>query len=977
MKKVSFPVSRPRASRRHLRSALFVVLSLSFAATVAFVFSAATVEASKGVQKKRQTAKRRANAPRSSRGATTARSAAKSRKTMAGKFNEPSIGDQADGDEREVIDARQQWFMMQRAYPFDAPPAEGRLKAWLARPKDGVRGKEGNVGAHAAPQEWRSIGPSPTTPAFPNNWGLTSGRLNAIAVHPTAPHIILLGASTGGIWRSTDGGANFVPVSDTHVDLAVGSIAFSKSNPSIVYAGMGDLDNGYFGTGVLKSTDAGATWARVSNGTLPPLGTTAEIEVDPTNPNRVYVLQATRTMATSYNELNPDGALYRNGFYLSEDGGASWRRTLAGRPRDLAIHPANPQILYIGMTLVDALGSIPAGVAGIYKSLDGGATWLPLPIFTATSGATTSDVRIAVTPAAPERLYVISGTRTAIRVDISDNGGLTWSNKPTTGVDPGQFGYNAYIHVAPHDPRTIYVGTRDLYKTTDEGGNWANLTKNFVYNPNNTVNPYPYNPPGFGATSHPDQHAFAFHPANPDIIYIGNDGGISASSNGGGTFASLNSSLTLTQFVGISMHPTDPNISYGGTQDNGTQLRIHGTNTWREFAEGDGGRSIVNVANPSMVFTTYVFGSVSRFTNNGNSGRTVIAENKSFGEPTTGQRIAFYPPMVGNGVDATIYFGTWRLFTCTTCASTPNWTPPAGTLDLTKGVTPQGSDVLSAIGVERKASAQIIYTGSAQGRVMVSTDGGANWTDRTSGLPNRFVESITVDPSNAAVAYVTYGGYGTGHVFRTTDFGASWTNIGGTPGQPTAIPNVPVSAFLIDPVTPTTLYAGSDIGVFRSTDNGATWTTFNHGLLPAVVTGFTTSAGGVIQLSTYGRGAYELTGAAAYTISGSIRNASATPFSGVTVTLTGAKSAATTTDAQGNYSFANLPTGNYTVTPALANHTFAPLSQTFNNLSADQSAVNFTAASSCAYSVVPISPQSFPASGGAGSFQIVTSAGCA
>ncbi|HEY9404595.1 MAG TPA: carboxypeptidase regulatory-like domain-containing protein [Pyrinomonadaceae bacterium] len=1053
MKKINFPASRPRFSHPRLRFAFFLLLSLSFVmASAAFLFSAAPVEASKGVQKRRQADRRRAaNAARARRGA----GAARSRKATAEQINEPSIGDQEDGDEREVIDARQQWFMMQRAYPFDAPPAEGRLKAWLARPKDGGRGKDGGIDARGVAQSWRSIGPSPTTPAFPDNWGVTSGRLNSIAVHPTAPHIILIGAATGGIWRSTDGGANFVPVTDTHVDLAVGSIAFSKSNPSVVYAGMGDLDNGYFGTGVLKSTDAGATWARISNDSLPPLGTTAEIEVDPTNHNRVYVLQASRPTANSYDDpVNYTNNIITRGFYVSVDGGVNWIRTLPGRPRDLAIHPTMPNVLYLGMNGIDPVNGFPSGVAGVYKSLDGGATWLPAPIFTATT-TNLSDVRIAVTPAAPERLYVISGSRTSLRVDISDNGGLTWTSKSASGIDPGQFGYNAYLYVAPNDPNTIYVGTRDVYKSTDGGTTWGSMTKNF------SGTNFTYSP--FNSTTHPDQHAFTFAPNDPNTIYVGNDGGISRSTDGGASFTSLNASLTLTQFVGISMHPTDPSISYGGTQDNGTQRRIVGTNTWREFSSGDGGRSIVNAANPSMVFTTYINGKVNRFINNGNNFSASIAENATFGEPATSPRIAFYPPMVGNGVDATIYFGTYRLFTCTNCdtataTSLPprNWTAPGGTTDLTKGAP----DVLSAIGVERKAAAQVIYTGSAQGRVMVSTDGGANWTDRSSGLPNRFVESLTINPSNAAEAYVTYGGYGTPHVFRTTNFGESWTNIGGTPGQPNAIPNVPVSAFLIDPTTPTTLYAGSDIGVFRSTDKGATWTTFNNGMLPAVVTGFATSAGGVIQLSTYGRGAFELTSTSTYTISGSIRNAAATPFSGVSVALTGAQSATTTTDAQGNYSFPNLPTGNYTVTPSLTHYAFEPTSRTFTNLSADQTAnflissvrysisgritdangnamasvgislggsrnsmtgtdvngnyafdnldaggnytitpakanyaftppsatisnlganqsgVNFTGRLSCAYSVTPISTQSFPASGGAGSFSIVTSAGC-
>lgn len=907
-------------------------------------------------------------------------------------IDEPSIGEQEAGDEREVIDARQHWFMMQRAYPFDTPPAEGRLKAYLTRPKDSGRGKDGTL-ASAAAQTWRSIGPSPTTPAFPNNWGLTSGRINSIAIHPTAPHIILIGAATGGIWRSTDGGANFVPVSDTQVDLAVGSIAFAKSNPSIVYAGMGDLGNGYFGTGVLKSTDAGATWARISNDSLPPLGTTAEIEVDRTNPNRVYVLQATRTLTTSYNILNPDGTIYSNGFYLSEDGGVNWRRTLPGRPRDLAVHPSNPNILYLGMNVVSPLG-VPAGVAGLYKSLDGGASWLPAPIYVAPSGASTSDVRVAVTaaPGYSEHVYVISGLRTAVNISVSNNGGLTWTSKSTTALDPAQFGYNSYIYAAPNDPNTIYIGTRDLYKSDNGGDSWTNLTKNFVFRATN--NDYPYSP--FSSTSHPDQHAFAFAPNDANTLYIGNDGGLSKSSDGGATFQSLNASLTLTQFVGISMHPTDPTISYGGTQDNGTQLRIPGTNTWREFSAGDGGRSIVNAANPSMVFTTYIYGRVYRYTNNGTSGGSVIADNATFGEPATGHRIAFYPPMTGNGVDSTIYFGTYRLFTCTNCDNTSrthpnapaNWSAPGGAKDLTKqeNVNCEASpvptacgDVLSAIGVERKAGAQVIYTGSAKGRVMITQNGGATWTDITSGLPNRFIEHITVDPSNPAVAYVTYGGFGTGHIFRTTNFGANWADIGGTPGQPNAIPNVPVSAFLIDPLKPATLYAGTDIGVFRSTDNGATWATFNNGMLPAVVTGFATSANGMIQLSTYGRGAFELSApTAAYTVNGQVTFGGA-GLGGVTVRLANGQPTppTTTTDANGNYTLADVPGGvNYVLAVSKQDFEFTPQSVPLENLSANRT-VNFTATPLCSYSVSPQGLPSFAASGGAGSFQITSGANCA
>jgi photosystem II stability/assembly factor-like uncharacterized protein len=565
------------------------------------------------------------------------------------------------------------------------------------------------------------------------------------------------------------------------------------------------------------------------------------------------------------------------------------------------IHPGQPEILYLGVNLVDAFNGLAAGPAAVYRSLNGGNTWEPAPIFVAPAGTSTRDVRLAVTPANPDALYVFSGSSTSLSLNVSSNKGLpgTWSGRSVTGVDPAQFGYNSYIRVDPANANNIYLGTRDLYKSTDDGGTWANLTKNFNYRAD--TNTYSYSP--FSSVSHPDQHALAFDPSDPNIIYIGNDGGLSKSTNGGATFQSQNSSFTLSQFIGITMHPIDPNITYGGTQDNGTQVRLAGGNGgWREFAEGDGGHPVVvltpsNPNSPATMFSSYIYGTLRRWPLRGDNSLppadNLRTGNSTFCEPATAARIAFYPPFTSNGVDSTLYFGTSRLFISTDLGS--SWTPNCGAAATATDLTKGAPDVLSAIGVERRAGAQVIYTGSAQGRVMVTRDRGANWTDVTAGLPNRFVESLTIDPANAAIAYLTFGGYGTGHVFRTTNFGQSWTDIGGTPGLSTSIPNVPVSAFLIDPVNPTTLYAGSDIGVFRSLDNGATWETFNQGMLPAVVTKFATGANGAIQLSTYGRGAYELT------------------------------------------------TG---------------------------------ASSSCSYSVNPESAPLFPASGGQGSFNIVTGAGC-
>ncbi|MCA1614030.1 MAG: hypothetical protein LC800_07740, partial [Acidobacteria bacterium] len=860
MKRPSSPVTQSRAA-----ACLFARAATALLFTLALL--APTLAAPAARQRAGSPQKRRANVSKKTKAAPVRKSAAKrgGEARPGGRASLLQAPTQEQEIESDDADKRENWFYFERAYPSGEIPADARRRAWESRP-----GREkGGKALPLSQSVWMPIGPAPTEGIAPAGWGATSGRINAIAVHPTSPNVVLVGASTGGIWRSADGGANFAPVSDSQVDLAVGALAFAPSNPNVVYAGMGDLDNSYVGTGVLKSTDAGQTWGRVNDASFPAQGFVTDIAVDPTNPNRVYVTQDL--------SLIPGGApttgyaFLAGGVYVSNDGGVTWQRTLRGRARSLATHPTNPQIVYAATRVTDPpTTGVPYG---IFKSTDAGQNWSLVyasPFIDPAVPVTlqTRDIQVAVTPAAPENLYVYVGRTTngtVIHVAVSTDGGANWSSRGTANIDRGQFGYNTYIKVSPADPNTIYIGGRDIYKATN--GNqpapaWTNITKNFHNPPNYGT----YNP--FLSNTHPDQQAFAFDPTNANVVYAGNDGGISKSVDAGATFASLNQTLSLTQFVHLSLHPTDASVSFGGTQDNGTQRRLEGTSRWKEFSSGDGGRSVINPSDPQMVFTTYIRGRVNRHANNGLNFTGTIAETTTF-ESGSAARVGFYPPLVGNGVDHRLYLGTWRLFVCTDCNDTrkcavpgptacgnpsvgipvipPSWVSPAPTTDLTKG----GSDVLETIAVAR-ANPNVIYTGSRQGRAMVSADGGANWTDVTAGLPNRVIKSITIDPAGTSTAYLTVSGYGSGHVFRTTNSGASWADISNN------LPNVPANAFLIDPLNASTLYVGTDIGVFRSTDGGASWDTFNTGMPPAVVTAFAAQANGRIQAATYGRGAYEL-----------------------------------------------------------------------------------------------------------------------
>jgi photosystem II stability/assembly factor-like uncharacterized protein len=726
-------------------------------------------------------------------------------------------------------EGRNDWFTFQRTYPGNVIPPDARLKAWEAQPEF-----ELNSFVPQAGPMWHPIGPSPTVSTWANAWGPTSGRVNSIAVSPVNSQLVVVGSATGGIWRSTDGGDSFVPVSDDQVDLAVGSLAFSKSNPSIVYAGMGDTKVGYLGSGVLKSTDEGRTWARVSNGSLPSPGTISKLEIDSANPNRVLVAQ--------YSKVSID-KITSSGVFVSVDGGVNWSRKLAGAARDVVIDPGNLHTIYAGLSRIEK-DSDP--LFGLYRSTDDGTTWSPL--FTAQYELSKRrDIRVAIGTGTPRAVYAyfggIIGESADAHLRVSTDAGATWAERSLAGVDIAQIGYNTYLEADPRDPLTIYIGSRDVYRSSDGGASWANLTRNFY----DGGSGFEYAPGGSNA--HADQHALAFSATSPNELYLGNDGGVSKSTNGGATFYSMNSTLTLTQFIGITVHPTNPAISYGGTQDNGTQQRSANSASWSEISSGDGGHCVINPLDPSVVFTTYVRGEVHRFLNDGQTFDAQIAGNGTFGESFESPRIAFYPPFVGNGVDGSLYFGSWRLFISNNLGN--SWFAPGGFLDLTKGITEIGKDVLSAIAVAR-SNTNIIYTGSAQGRAMVSRNGGGSWSDITRGLPDRSITGITVDPANAAVAYLTASGFNSGHVFRTTDAGATWTDISG------GLPDIPANVLLIDSGDANTIYLGTDIGVFRSTTRGADWRSFNRGMPPVVVHDFASDKNGMIQVATYGRGAYQL-----------------------------------------------------------------------------------------------------------------------
>lgn len=683
-----------------------------------------------------------------------------------------------------------QWFYFQRAYPFDRIPAGARQRAreqLAAALRLGLMPQAAISGT-----QWVSIGPAPIgEPEFP--WANASGRVSAIAIHPTDPNIVYIGAAQGGVWKSTDAGASWTPLTDEQCSLAMGALAIDPVNPNIIYAGTGEQHfsgDSYYGCGVLRSIDGGLTWVQLG---------ASVFDLDSANGgariSRILIDPVTAGSAhntTIY--VASDLGLYR-----STDSGAHFLRVLGpfsdfySPVTDLVMDPTNPRILYGGAAFPTSGGW---ATTGIFKSNDGGTTWVQL-----TSGLPATGVfriNLAIASSAPQVLYAsLALTSGGLGIFKTTDGGATWAQLPLSGsVTPNcQCGYDMVLIVDPSNSDTVYFGGVWLYKSLDGGSTWQHITFGDIY-------------------IHVDQHALTFDSLGR--LYVGNDGGLYRTGDGGAHGENLNTNLAITQFYpGISLHPTNSSIAFGGTQDNAVLKKSPGSLLWHRVWGGDGGFTAIDFANPNTVYAEAQWTSGGSFIARSDSGGDSFS---SFSVKQNGINLtdpaAFIPPLVMDPSDSqTLIFGTNRVYRTTDRAE--NWSAISPALSF---------GWFSALAIAPTSSATI-YAGTITGDVWVTTNTGAIWTKISAGLPLRYVTDLAIDPSNPAIAYATISGFFTGHVFLTTNGGGTWQDISGN------LPDIPVNAIVIDPVTILrTLYIGTDLGVFRSVNGGVSWERFSAGL---------------------------------------------------------------------------------------------------------------------------------------------------
>src|SRR6266508_2470960 len=707
------------------------------------------------------------------------------------------------------------YFYEPRAYPNQQIPAgamerarrDHEQKFGPIRPQQPAPGSP-----QFAQTQWTAIGPNQisTSPT-------TSGRINSIAIDPTNTNIIYIGAATGGVWKTINGGTSWTPLTDTQCSLAMGSIAIEHSNSQIIYAGTGEenfsLDS-YYGCGILKSTNGGASWTQIGASVFDTASGGAKIGkivIHPTSTNTLLV-------ASDF------------GLYRSTDGGANFTLVLSGTATDVVIDPSNPSIMYA------ALGNIFGDAAnGVYKSTDSGASF-PTKLTTGFASSNVGRIGLGLAPAAPGTIYATvqnSSTFGLLGIWKTTNGGTNWGQISATGAFCStQCWYDMYITVHPTDAtaNTVYFGGLSLYKSTNGGSSFTDI----------------------GATIHVDHHAFAFLPGTPTTIFSGNDGGLFKSTNSGTSWTSLNTSLAITQFYsGFSIHPSDANIGLGGTQDNHT-LQYTGSATWAPVIFSgvggcDGGFTVIDQATPTTQYAECQWspGAFYSGPRRSDSGGSFVVKVSGI---TTSESALFIPPLVGSPSSATtLYFGTTRVYKTTDRGE--NWAGSGTTL--VSGFSPGVTAIAQA-----PSDANVIYAAANNGAgVFKSANGNGTYTPINTGLPNRTPTYIVVHPTDANTAFVMFSGFGGGHVFKTTNGGTSWSNISGN------LPDIPVNAIVLDPAAPTTeILVGTDLGVYRTHDGGTTWTVFNTGLPNVPVLDLTYNATtGVLAAATHGRGVFKAT----------------------------------------------------------------------------------------------------------------------
>jgi uncharacterized repeat protein (TIGR01451 family) len=677
---------------------------------------------------------------------------------------------------------------------------------------------------------WTQIGPAPLLKDSDPIKGY-SGEVTDIAIDPrnTTDQVIYIATNDGGIWKSTDGGTSWTPKTDFMPSLSMGAVALDPSNPSIVYAGTGNFfNNGFFNAiGIYRSGDSGETWTSINPGNI----------FNNIGINRI-VVPTPNTVLVGTN----------NGLYRSSNGGLSFGVPFFAGSfiSDLKLDTASSLTVYAAVQR-----------RGIFRSTDGGATFPASDNLFNNPGAPTAGTYFNVhfdqsTLLDNQTLYAtVEFDSTTLKLFKSTNGGASWTQMMASGLSGFQFGYDDTVGVDPQDPSRLYIGLVLLFRSTDGGGSFT-----YVLGP-----------------VHPDFHAIALSPrshfgGNPKTpVYVGNDGGIATSTNGGDNFKNINDRIATLLFRQIDIgrgSPANNAFTYGGMQDNAVAVRRAGFPPleWHQntaFLDGFG--TAVDPSDPMKAYTSLNSG-VNRTTDGGNNwlynnvnGKFAFAVDPNNGmivyAISTNPSSFFIPgPQLFRSTDSGVSFALIHTF-------------------------PAAIQSIATVAIDSNT----LWVGLTDGTVQRTSNAlagvNADWTGLTvTGALPQPVSGIAIDPSHTDQAVVVYQGFcgifcapgnRTRRVFRTTDNGVTWTDISGTDGGGGNLPDLPLHSVVIhSSALSYTIIVASDASVLRTANFGSTWEVLGVGFPMVDATSLALDAAvspPLLRVGTYGRSVFELTGA--------------------------------------------------------------------------------------------------------------------
>ncbi len=697
--------------------------------------------------------------------------------------------------------------------------------------------------------KWRSIGPA-----------AMSGRIVDVDVVPGDPSTCYAAAASGGLWKTTNRGGKWEPIFDDQAVISIGDVALAPSDPQVLWVGTGEANNqrsSYWGDGVYKSVDGGATWRNMG---LPESHHIGRIVVHPTDPNTVFVA----ALGHLYSP-NPERGLYR-----TTDGGESWTLVKSIDSDtgvvDVVMDPQDPKRIYAAsyQRRRRAWNFSESGPgSAIWRSVDGGDTWERLE-----GGLPSGEIGrigLAMFAGDPNVLFATVENRNereeAPRTD-SEGGDDNRDQDQVEDVGGHRMGDGAEEGSSPGAAVPAMVGG-EIYKTVDGGDSWTRVNEKPVsgnpgyyygqirIDPNNVENLWLCGVSLYRSTDggktwksdgargvHVDHHALWIDPADSDHMLLGNDGGLCRSYDGGETW-DVYENLPLAQFYAVTVDNRKPYRIYGGLQDNGSwgmpsigrgRRGIQDHEVYRVNG-GDGFYCVVDPEDPNVIYSESQFGRPSRL-NLRTMARKSVRPPREKGAPRA--RYNWMTPIVLSPHNPrTIYVGSQRVHRSLNRGD--SWetiSPDLTTDDQSKlaGDVPHCTITTISESTERKG---VIWVGTDDGRVWVTQNGGGRWRDLTDGFPEvvqgLWVSRVEASHHDHGKCYVTFTGYREDrfapHVFVTDDYGGNWTSL--ADGLPA---NSPVNVIREDPKNEHLLFVGTENGAWASLDGGESWSALSDGM---------------------------------------------------------------------------------------------------------------------------------------------------